>query len=234
MRRLLLAVFSLMVLVAGLAPVRADESASVTRVYPLANLEPIDAVFLVQSTYPPALAPGVEVRPERSPNGGYLRVVAPLADQEAIARIVAEKDAPPPQVTLQVILLDALDASLPAPELPGGAAGALKDVRSLFPFKGYRVRHTAVIPANREAQVDLGGEFFLEAQAKADASGRVQVPAFTVTTAMRGEARNRLIGTSFTLQRGETVVLGTSLVPATAKVDADTPRALIVLVTALP
>lgn len=233
MRRLLLAVFSLFVCAAVLAPARADESANVTRVYPLANLEPIDAVFLVQSTYPQALAPGVEVRPERSPNGGYLRVVAPIADQEAIARIVAEKDAPPPQVTLQVILLDALDAALPAPDLPGGAAGALKDVRSLFPFKGYRVRHTAVVPANREAQVDLGREFFLEAQAKADASGRVQVPAFSVT-AMRGEGKHRLIGTSFTLQRGETVVLGTSLVPATAKVDADTPRALVVLVTALP
>jgi hypothetical protein len=233
MRRVLLATL-ISVFACGLALARADAPENVTRVYPLENLEPIDAVLLVQASYPGALAPGVEVRPERSPNGGYLRVVAPLAEQEAIARILEEKDVPAPLVTLQVILLDALDASLPAPELPGSAASALKDVRTLFPFKGYRLRHSAVVPANREAQVEMGKEFYLEVQTRADASGTVQVPAFSVTSIAIGGARSRLIGTSFALKRGETVVLGTSLVPATAKLDAETSRALVVLVTALP
>ena len=230
MRRILC--LALLILVAPL-PSAAEEN--VTRIYPLKNLEPVDAVFLVQSAYPNALDPGVEVRPERSPNGGYLRVVAPPRDQEAIMKILAEKDATPRPLTLQVTLLDALDAALPAPELPAGASGALEDVRALFPFKGYRVRHSAVVPANREAQVEMGEEFFVEAVTRPslDASGRVAVPSFAVYSIEPDRSRSKLIVTSFAISRGETVVLGTSLTSA-AKAGGDVPRALVVLVTALP
>jgi hypothetical protein len=173
------------------------------------------------------------MRPERTGDVDFLRVLASPADHEAIARILAEKDVPPPSVTLQVLLLEAMDASLPAPELPGGAASALKDVRELFPFKGYRLRHTAVIPASRHGSASLGDEFLVRIDARPGTTGSIEVPSLEV---MKGKPQLGLIGllgTSFTMRRGETVVLGTSLVPATEKVDPDVPRALVVLVTAL-
>jgi hypothetical protein len=108
------------VLVCVLAPgglrVRAEESDKVTRVYPLHYLDPFRAQLELEVAYPAAT--GAEMKPERTGDASYLRVLASPADQDAIARILAEKDTAPLPVTLQVILLEAMDAPGPAPELP--------------------------------------------------------------------------------------------------------------------
>jgi hypothetical protein len=212
----------------------AGEAGNVPRLYPVHHLDPMQALLEVQAAYPDSMAPGVDMRPERTNDASFLRVTAPPAAQEAIARILSEKDVAAPSVTLQVVLLDALDASLPAPDLPGGASAALKDVRSLFPFKGYRIRHTAAFPASRQAGASLGNEFVIRVDARPGVSGSVEVSGLTLFKGQPKEGMVDMLTTSFSIRRGETVVLGTSLVPANANVNADVPRALVVLVTALP
>lgn len=235
MRRVGIAIVLCSVLAIGIFPARtADEDvAKVARLYPLQNLDPARAVLEVQAAYPESIT-RVEMHPERASDASYLRVIGPSKDIEAIARILAEKDVAPPGVTLQVILLEAVDTPLPAPELAGGAQSALKEVKALFPFKGYRARHTAVIPAARSAMASLGSEYGVRLDARPQSTGNVEVPGFELVRTPPERAPVQLLGTSFSMKRGETVVLGTSLVPATAKVDADVPRALVVLVTALP
>ncbi|HEX5043840.1 MAG TPA: hypothetical protein VFV75_13095 [Candidatus Polarisedimenticolaceae bacterium] len=236
MRRVGIAILLCCVLVAGSLTVRAAESESdkVARLFPLQNMEPERAMLEVQAAYPESIT-RVEMQPQRASGASYLRVIGPAREMEAIARILAAKDVAPPAVSLQVILLEAVDAPLPAPDLPGGAQSALAEVRALFPFKGYRQRHTAVIPAARSAMASLGNEFGVRLDARPQSTGNVEVPGFElVRTPARDVPGAQLLGTSFSMKRGETVVLGTSLVPATAKVDADVPRALVVLVTALP
>jgi len=213
---------------------RADEAGNVPRLYPLHHLDGMQAMLEVQAGYPDSMLPGVEMRPERTGDTSFLRVNAPSAIQDAIARILAEKDVAAPSVTLQVVFLDAMDASLPAPDLLGGANSALKDVRTLFPFKGYRVRHTAVFPASRQAGASLGNEFFLRLDARPGITGSVEVSTFEIQRGNQREGLTSLLGTSFSIRKGETVVLGTSLVPANVNVGPDVPRALVVLVTALP
>ena len=232
MRRATFAIVLVCVLAVCGVGARAEESGKVTRVYPLQTLDPLRAQFELEVAYPAAA--GMEMVAERTGEANYLRVVAPAADQEAIAKILAEKDVAPPAVSLQVILLEALDAPVPGPDLPGGAQNALKDVRSLFPFKGYRQRHTAVVPAARNAMASLGNEFGVRLDARPQGSGTVSVAGFELVRTLPEKAPVQLLGTSFSIKRGETVVLGTSLLPATAKADPDTPRALVVLVTALP
>lgn len=235
MRRVSTVIVLVCALAGGLLPARAEEEAAkVARLFPLQNLAPERAMLEVQAVYPESIS-RVEMRPERANDASFLRVIGAPKDMEAIARILAEKDVAPPAVTLQVILLEAVDAALPAPELAGGAQTALAEVKALFPFKGYRQRHMAVIPAARSAMASLGGEFGVRLDARPQNTGNVEVPAFElVRTPARDAPGAQLLGTSFSMKRGETVVLGTSLVPATAKVDADVPRALVVLVTALP
>jgi len=235
MRRVGIAIVLCSVLAIGILPARTSDEdvAKVMRLYPLQNLDPARAMLEVQAAYPESIT-RVEMRPERASDASYLRVEGSPKDIEAIARILAEKDVAPPAVTIQIILLEALDTPLPAPDLPGGAQKALADVKALFPFKGYRTRHTAVVPASRSAAASLGGEFIIQMDARPQSSGTVEVPQFGLVSTPAKDPHTPLLATSFSIKRGETVVLGTSLVPATAKVDPDTPRALIVLVTALP
>ena len=120
-------------------------------------------------------------------------------DMEAIARILAEKDVAPPAVTLQVILLEALDAPLPAPELAGGAQSALAEVKALFPFKGYRQRHSAVIPAARSSMASLGNEFSVRLDARPQSTGTVEVPAFELVRTAPEHPPTQLLGTSFSM-----------------------------------
>jgi hypothetical protein len=236
MSRVVTAMVVVCVLAASAVPLRAaeEESEKVSRLYPLQNLDAGRAMLEVQAAYPESIQ-RVSMHPERAADASFLRVVGPPADQEAIARILREKDVAPPPVTLQVILLEAVDVPLPMPELAGGAQSALKEVKALFPFKGYRQRHTAVVRAARSAMASLGDEYGVRLDARPQPSGTVEVPGFELvrTPSATAEA-SQLLGTSFSIRRGETVVLGTSLVPATAKLDPEVPRALVVLVTALP
>jgi len=238
MRRVLIGLLLMLCAVTGVfaraEEVVVREGGNVPRLYPLHHLDGMEALLEVQATYPDSMLPGVEMRPERTGDTAFLRVMAPASTQEAIAKILAEKDVPPPSVTLQVIFLDALDASLPTPELQGGASAALKDVRTLFPFKGYRVRHTAVFPASRQAGASLGNEFFLRLDARPGTTGGVEVGSLEIQRGNQRDGLTSLLGTSFSIRKGETVVLGTSLVPANVNVGPDVPRALVVLVTALP
>lgn len=234
MRRLLVSLILVGLFASLGVAAREDESGMITRLYPLHHLDGLRAMLELQVSYPESMRPGVQMHQELASGATFLRVVGSPADHEAIARFLAERDVPAPLVLLQFILLDAVDATLPAPDLPGGASGALKDVRTLFPFKGYRVRHTATLPASIHAGASLGNEYVLRLDARPNTTGSVEVTSFEV---MQGTAKGGLtsaLSSSFSIRRGETVVLGTSVVAATEKVDPEAARALVVLVTALP
>ncbi len=137
--------------------------------------------------------------------------------------------------------------------LPKGVAKALDDIRDFLPYQGYRVVDAALVRANREVHARLAGpdgepleaaflfrkarggdgsaesylveHFRLERQPKAEAPAR---------TAAEGRADRRApapampaLDASFRIDRGETVVVGSS------RLDGG-DGALIILLTAVP
>ena len=207
-------------------PARADEPARVMRVYELHNVRSSDAFMKVQSACPECLDAGMDIKPE----GDFLRVNAPQNVQERVAKLLAELDVPPPQARFLVVFLDALDKSLPPPELPPTVRTALDDVRTLFPFKGYAIRHTALLNTGVHAFARVGGEYDVTMSAEPREGKTFFVRGFMVR---RASSDTTILANEFPIRVGETVVLGMSRSRPAAP-DPEAPRALIVLVTALP
>jgi hypothetical protein len=164
--------------------------------------------------------------------GAVVEVDADHETHARIARALAERDSAPRTQVFQLVLLAAGNKpNGPAPTLSEGAQKALDDMRKFLPFTSYRMLDTALL---RVTQDDVG---------------QAQVAGFTVhpyKVAMRfrtggadgkelfidgfglDEPNGRdLIQTSFSMNVGETVVVGTSSVGA----EQDS---LVAILTALP
>lgn len=140
-----------------------------------------------------------------------------------------------------------------AESLPKGVAKALDDIRNFLPYQGYRVVDAALVRANREVHARLAGpdgepleaaflfrkarggdgsaesylveHFRLERQPKAENPAR---PAAEDRVERRAPAPpTPALDASFRIDRGETVVVGSS------RLDGG-DGALIVLLTAVP
>ena len=213
----------------ALATARAEESTGVQRVYQVYNVDAGDAILRVQARCPDCLTSVIQMAPDGR-DRDFIRVFAPLPEQEKIARLIADVDVAPPKVRFQVIFLDAFDKSLPPPELPAIARPALDDVRTLFPFKGYAVRHIAQLNTGVRAFARVGNDYDLAMSAEPREAKSFYVRNFLVR---RAGSDSAVLANDFPIRLGETVVLGTSqALPAAPAADA--PRALIVLVTAVP
>ncbi len=166
--------------------------------------------------------------------GAVMDVTADAATHERFVRALAERDVPRSQ-QFQLILLAAgnrpgAGPGGESPALSPGAQKALDDIRSFLPFKSYRIVDAALI---RVAQYDV---------AQAQVAG-LAANTYTVVLRFRAggldgrklaidsfnlEAGARdLIQTSFAMDVGETVVVGTSSV-------GGSDEALVVLLTAMP
>jgi hypothetical protein len=174
----------------------------------------------------------------------YLEVRADAATHERIVRALAKEDAAPRTRTFQVSLL--LADNKPegeATRLPDSAQKALQDIRGFLPFKSYHVLDTAWLRTTDIAEgrlVGLRSQGYLvrlRARSVGDVEGKnLYVDAFQVREdpssgpLVNADGKNRaprtLIDTSFGMNVGETVVVGTS------KLD-DGEQALVILVTAV-
>lgn len=184
------------------------------------------------------VTPGEQDKPSKT----YVEVYADAAVHERIVQALAKEDAAPRTRTFQVVLLLAdSKPEDPAPRLPAGAQKALQDIRDLLPFKSYHVLDTTWLRTTRTAEGrllglrDQGYNVSLRFRNVGSVEGKsLYVDGFDVRedpeTVRDAEgnrrAPRRLIQTSFGLEVGETIVVGTS------RLDGG-EQGLVVLLTAV-
>lgn len=183
----------------------------------------------------------------------YLEVYGDAATHERLARALAEADARPTSRSFHILLLAGRReaASATPSDLPQSAQKAIADIREFLPYKSYEVLDSAWVRSTGSADVRMSGRDGVEYEVDMifhapGASSKelfvngfrlFQAPGFgTPQPAAKEDAgkpaaaprpgRN-LLQTSFGMNVGETVVVGTS------KVDGS-DEALIVLLTAVP
>jgi len=227
-------------LVSGAALAATESSGLVKRVYHVEHLDGMDAIMLAHQL---CLSQAAESSCSYSQQGrDWFTYETTPAVQERIAAMLKERDVATPTLSFRIVLLLADGTARPDPALSPGEQSALLDLKKLFPYKGYRIVDTGAIRSSAEAQLNMGGEGGYVAQMKVarNEGGRgpqldierfrlVRLPSAASAAAGKaddGERRaTELIQTSFSMDVGETVVVGTS------RLDGN-DQALIVLLTA--
>ncbi len=174
-----------------------------------------------------------------------------------IAAPAMAQPKPPETRLLQVIMIEATMSDLPAEGIPRAAMQSLADMRDILPYKGYRLLDTALLRTASHANATLkgpGGRPFSvhlsmdqpRARAEEEEGPDLFFRSFRVAEAgtesppepegtdtkesyapRAPKAPRTLISTSFGMDVGETLIVGSS------RLDGD-QTALILLVTALP
>jgi len=209
-------------LAGGAAPAAADATPLVKRVYHVERIDPQDAIMLAHQL---CLSAAPEEQCSYSQQGrNWFTYMTTPAVQDRIAALLKERDIATPTLSFRVTLLRAHSTAGPAPVLPEGERRALADLQKLFPYKGYVIIDSGSIRSSTEAQIKIGGEPGYVAQMKIRHNRgsmgpgleieRFQLLRLPSTGAGRtGDEAPRaieLIMSSFTMDIGETVVVGTS------------------------
>lgn len=166
------------------------------------------------------------------------------ATPPVIARIrslLAEFDRPPETRSFQIIVLAADRSGSTSPEVPANVQEALQDVRDFLPYDGFRLIGSGWLRTSEYASTTLPGseEFIAELRFRptTDPDASVLVEEFTIyrivpvsrlvdgATTTDYTQRN-VVQSTFTITRGQTVVVGTS------KLNGD-DTAAVVLLTAI-
>jgi hypothetical protein len=181
---------------------------------------------------------------------GFLDVRADAATHERISRALAKADAAPVTQSFQLLLLAAsIQPANGGPEVPEGARKALADLRSFLPYKGYQLLDSSWLRSTQDKVTEArvvgrqGAGYNLKMRFRTTASEELFVDYFNLneepgvprpasegskeTQGRAPRAPRDLISTSFSLKKGETIVVGTS------KLDGS-DEALVVLLTAVP
>jgi hypothetical protein len=164
--------------------------------------------------------------------GGSLAVRATPESHAKLARVLAEKDAAPPTQTFHLVLLAAGNKDGTAsPDLAPGARKALDDMKGFLPFKSYRIVDTALIRVIRDENVQArvlglsGGNAVL--MLRFSSGGADGKKLYVNTFNLNDDKAGRLLQTAFSMDVGETVVVGTSSV-------SGSDEALVTILTAVP
>jgi hypothetical protein len=208
-----------------------------TRTFSVRNLDPMDAISMVQVRVPNARAE-CRLMPQhtRDPrSSGAVGVILAECKSEAmfpkIEAAIAAIDVPPPTYRFHVALLSASRKDGAMPDLPPGEAKALNDFKKVMTYKSFKIEAETVLQGSREMQTTLNGEYRLEMGVDDSSTDSILVKPFQlqpVTPKLLSTGKQvstTLIETSFNIMRGETIVLGTSI---------SDQQAAVVLVTALP
>lgn len=167
-----------------------------------------------------------------SGRGALLSVIASPEIHARLARVFAERDSVPPTQTFHLVVLAAgSKPNGPAPTLAPGAQKALDDIKGFLPFKHYRVLDTVFLRVTQGdvAHAQVAGFFgstyglTLRYQAGGLEGKQLFINGFGLET----PKDENLIQTSFSMNAGETVVVGTSSAPPSEE-------ALVAILTALP
>ncbi len=219
-----------------------------TRIYRVQHIKPMDAIMVAHQICLAELTEQ-ECRHAMESQNWFSYTTRP-AMHDKIAAALARADVQPPSLDLRIVLLVAGPEEAPAPKLPDAEARALADVQKILPYKGYKLLQAGLVRTRDRANLRMGQNPSYEAQVELDwpqdpAAGSVQVRRFGLVRhserRVRQEAaqpggtpgaeweriNEEVLATRFTLEIGETVVVGTS------RLDGD-DRALIVLLTAKP
>lgn len=184
------------------------------------------------------------VRQTAVQDGTPLLLVAATAEgHERIARALAQRDVVPKTQAFQVILLVAdQGAATGAETLPAAAAKAVDDIRGLLSFTRYRLVDQALVRSAERADLVLSGADGLPLAVALVFDQRVGdqvfiralrvaapavIPGPENPQGPRRTTGRQLLETSFGMQVGETVVVGTSRLDGGGE-------ALVVLLTAVP
>ena len=164
--------------------------------------------------------------------GSVLTVRADSETHAKLARVLAERDSAPQTQVFHLVLLAAGNKpNGPAPTLAAGAQKALDDLKGFLPFKSYRIVDTALIRVTRDdvAQARIAGLFSntYEVAMRFRTAGPDGKKLFIDGFGIDDEKNNDLIQTSFAMDVGETVVVGTSSV-------GGSEEALVAILTAVP
>jgi hypothetical protein len=181
---------------------------------------------------------------------GFLEVRSDSATHERIVRALAKADAAPLTQSFQLLLLAAsTHKGAGEPDVPASAQKALADLRGFLPYKDYKLLDSTWLRATQdrptEGRVVGRGDQGYDVKLRFRTTGNDQMfldrfelseepmTPRAVPEAKKGEAGvalhapRDLISTSFSLKKGETIVVGTS------KIDGS-DDALVVLLTAVP
>jgi hypothetical protein len=181
---------------------------------------------------------------------GFLEVRSDSATHERIVRALAKADAAPLTQSFQLLLLAAsTHKAAGEPDVPSGAQKALADLRGFLPYKDYKLLDSTWLRATQDrptegrvvGQGDQG--YSVRLQFRTTGNDQMFLDRFnlseepliqrSIQEPKKGEpgaaphAPRDLISTSFSLKKGETIVVGTS------KIDGS-DEALVVLLTAVP
>ncbi len=219
----------------GSAAVAADAS------FPVRHLDPTDALMAVNVRVP-GLSQSCRVTPvqARDPSSVGLRGVLEVScgsDFEAmktkIQAALAEVDVSAPTHRFHIAVLAASRKDAPMPDVSAGETRALNDFKKVMPYKSFQIEAETILQSDRDAQTQLNGSYTLALDINPNtASGdsidvrRLQLQAVNPQVDSTGAQSHPVyIATSFSIKKGETIVLGTSM---------SDQQARVVLVTALP
>ncbi|MDX1388015.1 MAG: hypothetical protein R3344_02440 [Acidobacteriota bacterium] len=232
----------LVILLTPAIPALAQDDDYVERVYPVFYLDLRYAKLLIEEKFPEIfeLDPHrVYIKEEGVPQSGggernpqgYLRIFVDPASHEKVAMILDIYDAPPRDQLFQIHLIGTTQEPAKI-ALPSKAKAALDDLREFFPenWAGYRLIDSTLIKTSHRGMAELEDYIVqLRFRGHRDPDNPMHVEGFSLLSKWDREGKqnnNELIGTSFYITPGETVVVGTS------KLNGG-DEALIVLVTAI-
>jgi len=213
-RRIAVAV---LVALASATHVLAEQEELVERVYSIQYLGLEQARLLVEEQFPALLNADTRLKWEQLPRRqdksdsprGYLRLLASAEIHQGVAGVLKENDIPPRTLLFQVTLLEASKQPGERPELPREAAKAVDDLEGFLPFKSYSLIDSGMIRTSAWGRLQLSDEWLVEL----DFRGRRQtgMPLSMERFELVGlKIAAKVIMTSFSMNVGETVVVGTS------------------------
>lgn len=216
--------------------------ATVTRVYRVSHLDLRDAALLAHQLCLNAYSSehcDYSIEGQR-----WFRYRTYPEMHDRITALLESNDRLPASLNMRVVLLVADNNQRPEPDLEEAEARALKDLKQFLSYKGYRVLESGWVRTKTRAELRLGTNplYLAEIDLRGDrppGDSSVHVRGFSLTTEVptsviteSGKAQEsfrsmEILSTSFTMEVGETVVVGTS------KLNGD-DEALVVLLTSQP
>jgi hypothetical protein len=167
---------------------------------------------------------------------------------QEVLRVVQPEETPPPnkkstnffdpldmQAFSVALLLGEIQGTAAADNLPDGAKKALADVRDFLPYKSYRLLDTQWIRCCASPTVEgrlrgLDEQYYPFGLVIQGVSGMKMTAHFwlsdAASDAQLSAGKKRMMSSGFSMETGETVVIGTSSLKG--------DKALVVLLTAVP
>lgn len=211
-------------------PAQAEDFANQVyeREYRLRELSQHDAEVLLWAQCPKPATNLCRVRGSGFRDGSLTVVVfADDATHQKISKALAENDGIPPTRAFQVVLLVAerkAAGGIPA-DLPANCKKALQDVSGFLPFTSYRLLDVGWIRTTETGTAQLAGTGTYPLEVALKVRNRLGDQLFVEGFVVKDKALS-LLSTSFSIKKGETIVVGTS------KLNGE-DTALVTLVSAL-